>query len=142
MKARTQALAVATVAVLAFASAGPVPAGETGHQTDRPREGSTLSMSQFYTGSMEQTGSFPGKLICLRCDVSPSDHASAACKEDGHRHALSMKGGMVHPLLPGTEEIAERINSNELHGKEVRVSGKHYPSIGFIFVSSIEQKEG
>ena len=34
-------------------------------------------------------------------------------------------------------EIQHRINSNELHGREVEVSGKYYPSTGIILVSNI-----
>ena len=44
---------------------------------------------------------------------------------------------MIHPLLPGTAEVAAKINSRALHGKKVKVAGKYYPSTGAILVSRI-----
>jgi len=60
------------------------------------------------------------------------------CKKEGHRHALSMDdGSMIHPLLAGNKEVLEQINSDELHGKEVTVRGKYFPSTGWIFVNQV-----
>ena len=106
-----------------------------------PRPGSRLAMSKFYTGPTEKIGRFPGKLICLRCDLTPSQLDEKMCREEGHRHALSMEeDSMVHPLAAGTAELLEEINSEALHGKAVVVSGKYYPATGVIVVGSIEAR--
>lgn len=44
---------------------------------------------------------------------------------------------MVHPLLVVNEDLLERINSDELHGKKVSVSGKYYPATGLILVTGV-----
>ncbi len=62
----------------------------------------------------------------------------AQCEKEGHHHALSMDSySMVHPLLAGTDDVLKQINSGELHGKEVAVHGRYYPSTGVIFVDRI-----
>ncbi|MBI2963425.1 MAG: hypothetical protein HYY35_06700 [Deltaproteobacteria bacterium] len=99
-------------------------------------------MSSFYAGSIVRTGQFRGKLVCLRCDLKPGPEAMKQCEKEGHRHALSMdEGWMIHPLLAGTPEVADRINSADLHGKEVVVFGRYYPSTGVIFAGTIEEKK-
>ena len=44
----------------------------------------------------------------------------------------------LRPLIAGTAEITKQINSDALHGKQVVVSGKYYPSAGLIFVDKLE----
>jgi hypothetical protein len=44
----------------------------------------------------------------------------------------------LRPLIAGTAEITKQINSDALHGKQVVVSGKYYPSTGLIFVDKLE----
>lgn len=106
------------------------------------RRGSVLSMAKFYTGVVGTQGKFPGKLVCLRCDLKPCDMSTKLCAEEGHRHALSMReGSMIHPLLAGTEKVLERVNSAELHGKNVTVDGTYYPSTGAILVGQITVEE-
>ncbi len=114
---------------------------EEAHSVDDVREGSLLSMTRFYTGSFAETGQFPGKLVCLRCDLSPSADATQ-CSKKGHRHALSMQeGGMVHPLVAGTKEVQDAINASSHHGKNVVVHGKYYSETGLIFVSKIDVQD-
>jgi hypothetical protein len=94
----------------------------------------------FFTGPQSdiQVGTFPGKLVCLSCDLG-GPGGKEQCGKVGHRHALlAADGSMVHPLIPGTEEVLARINSNELHGKKVKVHGKYYPALGSILVDRVE----
>lgn len=120
-------------------SAGIVRSEET-HSAAPSLGGSTLSMTRFYGGADERIGDFPGKLVCLRCDLKGGPEAMALCEKEGHRHALSMDSdSMVHPLLAGTDKVLKQINSGELHGKEVAVHGTYYPGTGVIFVDRISQ---
>ncbi len=130
--------AVVAVAVAMLTVGGVARGDEKRSAQAASSEGSTLSMSKFYGGSSARTGDFPGKLVCLRCDLKPGPGAMAQCEKEGHRHALAMDSdGMIHPLLPGTEKVLKQINSGELHGKEVTVHGKYYPATGAILVDRI-----
>lgn len=141
MRPMNWAATAAVIAAMLLTAIGHATGGEA-HTVPERQEGSLPSMSKFYTGGLEQIGTFPGTLVCLRCDLGIDQHDSRVCEKRGHRHALSMDGGtMVHPLVAGTEDVLSRINSTELHGKKVRVTGKYYPSTGIIFVGSIAASE-
>lgn len=125
--------AVAAVALLALGIGSPVSSDEEYSAREASSEGSTLSMNKFWSFETGRVGSYPGKLVCLRCDLKPGPGMMAQCQKESHRHALSMEGdSMIHPLLAGTEEAIRQINSAELHGKEVSVHGKYYPSTAVI----------
>lgn len=89
-------------------------------------------LERFYTASMGDVGIFPGKLVCLGCDLG-----TKKCEDGKHHHALMLEG-RVHPLVPATEEAAKQINNPKLKGKNVKVSGKYYEDSGMILVSSVE----
>ena len=139
MKRIQQSLGAAITAMLVtvLASASATAAGEK-HPATQSSQGSTAPMARFYAGGGTRVGDFPGKLVCLRCDLKPGPEGGKQCAQEGHRHALSMDDDwMVHPLLPGTEQVLKQINSAELHGKEVTVHGKYYPATGGILVDRI-----
>lgn len=122
---------------------GAVPAlAEDGHSVSRVSPGGSPEMIQSYAGALgNRVGNYSGKLVCLRCDLAPGPKHTEGCKKEGHRHVLSMEGGaMVHPLLAGTKEALEEINSSALHGKEVTVHGNYYPSTGMIFADRVTAK--
>jgi hypothetical protein len=89
-------------------------------------------LERFYTAAMGDVGIFPGKLVCLGCDLG-----TKKCEDGKHRHALMLEG-RVHPLVPSTQEAAKQINDPKLTGKNVKVSGKYYEDSGMILVSSVE----
>lgn len=129
--------AILSAAVAAIVSAG-IARSEEKHSAAPPQGGPTLSMAKFYSGASARIGDYPGKLVCLRCDLKPGPDAMAQCEKEGHHHALSMDSdSMIHPLLAGTDEVLKQINSGELHGKEVTVHGKYYPTTGAILVDRI-----
>jgi hypothetical protein len=102
---------------------------------------SVLRTATFFSGGLARTGTFPGKLVCLSCDVNPSTAAKTQCEKSGHRHALAIDGDpLLHPLLVTDETILARVNSNELHGSDVIVTGVYYPAVGAILVSGVERK--
>jgi hypothetical protein len=132
----TAAIVLATLTML---TARGSLAGEEKHSAAVAREGSSTSMVRSYAGPQAaHVGTFAGKLVCLRCDIKPGPGAMAQCEKEGHHHALSMDAdSMVHPLLSGTADVLQQINSAEFHGKDVTVHGKHYPSTGAILVDKI-----
>jgi len=126
--------------VLSLVAAVSVALAEGEHSSRGaiPGQGDGLSMTKLYTGDQTKVGTFKGKLVCLRCDLGDAPGAMKQCAAKGHRHALSMEGGdMIHPLLAGTKEAQEQINSGELHGKNVAVHGNYYPNTGFILADRV-----
>ena len=99
-----------------------------------------LTNARFYTGSLGNQGIFPGKLICLRCDLRPSDAARAQCAKEGHKFALEIPGDpTIHPLVPGDAAALKQLNAAQ-HGAEVTVNGTLYPSLGLIVVAGVTAK--
>jgi len=124
------------VALLALGLAFAATAFPAPSWAGAPDDG--LRTATFFIGSVGKTGTFPGTLVCLGCDVNPGAAARAQCTREGHRHALRIEGDpQLHPLLTSNEEMLERINSAELHGKTVAVDGVYYPSTGAILVSDV-----
>jgi len=99
-----------------------------------------LTDARFYTGSAGTQGVFPGKLVCLRCDLHPSDAAKAQCAKAGHQYALEIAGDpTIHPLLPGDAAALKQLNAAP-HGAQVSVTGMLFPNLGTILVSSVATK--
>lgn len=121
-RGRSAVAAMMFAAGLVIVAAGTARGGDD-HSVPYARpESSTSGMFEFYAGSIVRVGEFPGKLVCLRCDLMPGPEAMKRCEKEGHRHALSMEGdSMIHPLLAVSKDVLEQINSGELHGKEVVV---------------------
>ena len=82
--------------------------------------------------------SYDGTLYCIRCNVSPTPENLATCDKEGHEHFLLMKDGHVHNLYGITKEIADQINSKELHEKRVKIHGMYYPTSNAILVTSVQ----
>lgn len=106
---------------------------------DEPPGGETLAMARFYPGNLPQTGSFPGKLVCL--PEAKVGLTAGAEKCGGSRYyALVMQGGaMVHPLIPGSKEVLDEFERPGKLGQDVEVHGKHYSSTGMILVDEIRK---
>jgi hypothetical protein len=110
--------------------------------TVAPGTDSNLSMARFYTGSAVSVGEFPGTLVRLSCAPNGIPSASGQVGKPGHDYALVVRGeNAAHPLLAGTNEARRELSSVDLHGTEVAVHGKYYPSTGVILVSSITVPE-
>lgn len=143
-KMKLRLLLVLALAVTSLMMGRTMLFAEEGHTVSNlpPPGGQSLAMAKFYAGPLETIGTFPGKLVCLRCDLAPSPGSAEQCKKEGHKHALSMEdGSMIHPLLASDEKVLEQINSAELHHKQVRVEGKYYVSTGAILVGRITPAE-
>ncbi len=123
----------------ALAAATVILVGVGGTAAGQPAGGppDALSDARFYTGSVGNQGVFPGKLVCLRCDLRPGDAAKAQCAKDGHRFALEINGDpTIHPLIPGDAAALKQLNAAP-HGAEVSVNGTLFPSLGVILVGSV-----
>ena len=123
----------------ALAAVTVVTVGVVGTAQGQPAGGPSdaLTDARFYTGSVGNQGVFPGKLICLRCDLRPGDTAKAQCAKEGHRFALEISGDpTIHPLIPGDATALKQLNAAP-HGSEVSVNGTLFPSLGIILVGSI-----
>jgi hypothetical protein len=89
-------------------------------------------------GSSSAIGEYAGTLYCIRCNFSPTPENLATCNTDGHEHFLLMNDGHVHPLYGITKNIADKINSQALHEKPVKIRGRYYPVANAILVSQVD----
>ena len=132
--ARTNAIRVTRlagiVAVVLLMSIGT--AGAADPWLGEPATADHLEISHYYTDDNQHVGNFPGKLVCLRCDLGDKP-----CEGSRHRHSLLMDG-VVHPLVTGTKEVQAEVNDPKLNGKQVIATGKYYPDTGMIFVNSLK----
>jgi hypothetical protein len=126
-------LAILVVTLAIVGTAGGARGAETPN-TGPPD--ASHSLGKFYAGPLGHTGAFPGKLLCLCCDLMPDTGKPKTCDAHGHHHVLLVDGD-IHVLVAGTAEVTKQINSDELHGKNVVVTGNYYPATGFIFVDNI-----
>jgi hypothetical protein len=127
---------VILASLVASGISGPALGGE--HlRTPTTGADSSLSIARFYTASVVNVGEFPGTLIKLSC--TPNESGDPGPHErQRHDYALVVAGDdVIHPLLPGTNEVRRALSSGSLQGSEVAVYGKYYPSTGVIFVSRI-----
>jgi hypothetical protein len=123
--------AVGAAVVLALGAA--VPAAD-----DAP---DALTDARFFSDASGSQGVFPGKLVCLCCDFQ-GGAGKSACKEKHHRLALKIAGDpTVHPLVPGDANAMKQLSAPDLHGKQVSVTGKLYPSVGIIVVAAITPQQ-
>jgi hypothetical protein len=81
---------------------------------------------------------FEGTLYCLRCNFSPTPENLATCDKEGHAHFLLMEDGHMHPLYGINKAIADKINSKELHEKQVKIRGTFYPVANAILVGDVQ----
>ena len=103
-----------------------------------PDSGSSLSMTRFYTTTLGSVGEFPGRLVRLPCDSKASGIAAADCDTAARDYVLLVASDdAAHPLWPGTAEARRELGAAELHGADVTVHGKYYPSLGAILVNRI-----
>ena len=64
------------VTAAVFFLAGAAHAGEEHHAQETPPGGELPAMARFYAGTLVRVGEFPGKLVCLRCDLKPGPMAA------------------------------------------------------------------
>jgi hypothetical protein len=89
-------------------------------------------------GSSSAVGAYEGALYCIRCNFSSTPENLATCNKEGQEHCLLMKDGHVPPLYGITKDIADKINAQALHEKQVKIRGRYYPVTNAILVSQVE----
>lgn len=75
-----------------------------------------------------------GTLICYRCDLASSSESSTRCQQEGHQPLLRRPEGNSYLLIESTNSITTKLNSDELHGKQVRIKGIYYPKTNQMLV--------
>ncbi len=105
-----------------------------------PPGGEVLDMSKHMTGSVGQTGQFPGKLVCLRSKTEFAPLSASECAAGQRVYALEMKDeDAMRPIQAGAPEVENQLAS--LLGKEVLVQGRFHNSTGMLIAASIEEKQ-
>jgi hypothetical protein len=134
---RTYLNRVVLASVIALGIAGRAW-GEQQPLAAKPGEGSSPSMARFYNGSVVNIGEFPGTLVRASCAPNGSGGATAQHDQSRPGYALIVLGDdVMHPLVPGTDEVRRELNSVGLQGTRVAVHGQYDPSTGVILVDHI-----
>lgn len=139
-----RAASVALAFALGLAGAPGLAGGETDAPTEdakiEPPGGEVLGMSQFYTGSVAQTGQFPGKLVCLRSDRGFVPASADDCDAAKRVYALQMADDdALRPLIAGNQEVFDQMQS--LLGRDVVVTGRYHTNTGMVIASAVLPKE-
>jgi hypothetical protein len=84
----------------------------------QPPGGDNLEMSKHFSGSVGQTGEFPGRLVCLRSKESFVPLSAADCPAGDSIYALEMKGEKaIHPIKASAQGVEAQLH--DLIGKPV-----------------------
>lgn len=97
--------------------------------------GDVGDVTQYSAGLGDTAGIFPGKLVCLRCNLGKKE-----CEAGQYRHALLMND-VVYPLLVSSEALQKKINDPSLNNKNVKITGIYYPATGAILAAGVAPAE-
>lgn len=141
MKAeRIRILLAAALANAALAATLVVPASAQGDKPKVDPPGEVLEMSDHMTGSVGQTGEFPGKLICVRSKEALVPLTAEECGAKDRVYAIEMADDKaVRPVKAGNEEVERQMS--DLLGKTVMVSGKFHSATGMVIASAVREKD-
>ena len=105
-----------------------------------PPGGEVLDMSKHMSGSVGQTGQFPGRIVCLRSKESFAPLSASECAAGERVYALEMKDEQaMRPIQAGAPEVESQLR--DLLGKEVLVQGRFHNSTGMLIAASIQEKQ-
>lgn len=131
---RTVSLGLLSGALLA---ASPVRADDS--PKVEPPGGEVLDMSKHMSGSVGQTGQFPGKLVCLRSKETFAPLSASECAAGERVYALEMKDDQaMRPIQAGAPEVEQQLR--DLLGKDVLVQGRFHNSTGMLIAASVQEK--
>ena len=84
---------------------------------------------------------YEGTLICFRCDISNKSESRARCDREGHAPLLRREGEHTQKLYGSKHSITEKLGSEELHGKKVKVEGIYDSENNWLMVDKVELAE-
>jgi hypothetical protein len=84
---------------------------------------------------------YEGTLICFRCDVMRTQESKARCKHEGHASLLKRTEGRTHRLYGSKHSITEKLSSEELHGKKVKIEGIYDTETNWLLVEKVDLVE-
>ena len=84
---------------------------------------------------------YEGTLICFRCDVAATPGSRARCDREGHAALLKREGAHTQKLYGSKHSITEKLGSEELHGKKVKIEGIYDSENNWLMVDKVELAE-
>ena len=84
---------------------------------------------------------YEGTLICFRCDITPTPESRARCEQEGHAPLLKRTEGRTRRLYGSKNAITDKLTSEELHGKRVKVEGIYDSKTNWLLVDKVEALE-
>ncbi|MEW6269976.1 MAG: hypothetical protein AB1689_11845 [Thermodesulfobacteriota bacterium] len=141
-------------AIVALALAAALVAGGSAWAEDKPSDaspptdvsapppgGEDQQMYQFYAGNTPgDTGSFDGKIVCLRSDRAFATAPSEECGDSNRIFALDLEDvDLTQPLLAGSKQVERQLK--DMLGRDVTVQGRYYESTGMILAGNIMPRD-
>lgn len=77
---------------------------------------------------------YEGTLICFRCDITPTHESRARCEQEGYAPLLKRPDSHTHRLYGSKNAITDKLISEELHGKNVKVEGVYDSKTNWLLV--------
>jgi hypothetical protein len=98
-----------------------------------------LTDSDYLQGASEQSGDYVGKLVSLPCTPVRAETGTIQCDASGRRPGLVIPGdATVHVLVSGDPAVRQKLDSPQLQGKQVLVTGIRFASLKAIVVSGVD----
>jgi hypothetical protein len=86
-------------------------------------------------------GQYLGTVVEMNCDIDRPAGTAAECDASGHYYVLLIDGRFaVYTLIPGTQEIRDKLVSGKFTGREAWVTGSHYSLTGTILAGNIRPR--
>jgi hypothetical protein len=107
----------------------------------KPPGGETLQMDDHMTGSVGETGDFPGRIVCLRSKQSFTPLSASECDSGERVYALEMKGEQsLRPIQAGSRAVEGQLR--EFLGRDVRIQGKFHNETNTVIAASVRPADG
>lgn len=137
MHVKRCAVAAAALCAAALVGASPSLADDT---KVAPPGGEVLQMQEHMTGSVAQTGDFPGRLVCLRTKDSFTPLSASECASGDRVYALEMKGEKtMRPIQAGSKQVEAQLH--DMVGRNVRIQGRFHNETNTVIAGSVRPDE-
>jgi hypothetical protein len=137
MDVKRCAATAAALLTAAFVSTAPALADDP---KVAPPGGEVLQMQEHMTGSVGQTGDFPGRLVCLRSKESFTPLSASECASGDRVYALEMKGEKsMRPIQAASPEVEAQLH--DMIGRNVRIQGRFHNETNTVIAGSVRADE-
>lgn len=133
MQARRRTAAMATLLAATLLGGSPAFAEDA---VVAPPGSEVLEMHDHMTGSVGQTGEFPGRIVCLRSRTSFTPLSASECASGDRVYALEMTGEKsLRPIQTASPEVETQLR--DMLGRDVRIQGRFHNETNTVIAASV-----